>query len=73
MLFAIFLNCYTVHIGKPGNATIVYTSSYEMVAIRGDILVCVRVFILSYTHFSLYFGEVMAGLKPALLLLQSSD
>lgn len=44
-----------------------------MVAIRGDILVCVRVFILSYTHFFTIFGEVMAGLKPALLLLQSSD
>ena len=44
-----------------------------MIPRRAYILVHIWVFILFYTHFFTIFGEVMAGLKPALLLLQSSD
>ena len=72
MLF-VFFDCNAVNVAKPGNSAIVYPSSGEMPPNWSDILIHIRVLILFYTHFSLYFDEVMAGLKPAWLLLRSSD
>ena len=72
MLFVFFYH-NAVNVAEPGNSAIVDPSSGEMPPNWSDILVHIRVFILLYTHFSLYFDEVMAGLKPAWLLLRSSD
>ena len=55
MLF-VFFDCNAVNVAEPGNSAIVYPSSSEMPPNWSDILVHIRVLILLYTHFSLYFG-----------------
>ncbi len=55
MLFVFFYH-NTVNVAEPGNSAIVDPSSGEMPPNWSDILVHIRVFILFYAHFSLYFG-----------------
>ena len=55
MLFVFFYHV-SVNIAPPDDSSLVLTIINEMIAPRSNVLVTHWVFILSYAHFSLYFG-----------------